>query len=296
MASLPLVACSIGLAAIVGARVAREAAKDGAPKQLIETPYAPSPRAAAFVSLGYREALADLLWVRLTGYFGGDENTGEGVAGLVEAIVTLDPDFQRVYDWGALATTAAHHDVDTRSYLRAVAVLDKAAKRYPDDWRYPGLAAEIYTQDLVTIDPTNKASYEEAGALRADTACHHNGAPKSFCELMIFEHTQQGKVRIAVEEIKSELLATTDEKVVRRLTEKLKELEPLDTAAAQTQLLAQGHAFTTQWQRERPDLPPLMFALVGSPLSPAFSLRDTAGQDIFGSQPVAEPLPPPDGP
>ena len=48
-------------------------------------------RRAPLLFLGYREVAADILFVRLRGYFGGYQNDAEGIASLCEAIVELDP-------------------------------------------------------------------------------------------------------------------------------------------------------------------------------------------------------------
>ena len=85
----------VAVLAIGGARIAREAAVARAPQVIADEPYAPTPGAAPLVALGYRELFADLLFLRLRGYFGGRDNTANGIAALVEAIVALDPEYQR---------------------------------------------------------------------------------------------------------------------------------------------------------------------------------------------------------
>src|SRR5687768_419827 len=93
------IALAIAALGLAGARVARAVAKDARAKDDAEEPFAPSVSTARFLSLGYREAAADLLFVRLRGYFGDYENTANGVASLCEAIVELDPRFHRTYEY-----------------------------------------------------------------------------------------------------------------------------------------------------------------------------------------------------
>ncbi|MGE5183847.1 MAG: hypothetical protein ACM31C_17375, partial [Acidobacteriota bacterium] len=57
------------VSALVAAQVAREAAWDLRPKEHRDEPYAPSPAAAPYVSLDYRELAADVQWVRFLSYF-----------------------------------------------------------------------------------------------------------------------------------------------------------------------------------------------------------------------------------
>jgi len=156
----PIAGVALALAALAGARVAREAV--GSRDDVVDEPYAPSPSSAPIVFLGYREVFADLLWIRLTGYFGGRQSTANGVASLAEAVVALDPKFRRVYDYSANAMTIAHEGVDQTTYLRAIALLERGIVEFPDDWKIPFLAGQIYTQDLQTTDPAQRRAWTSA--------------------------------------------------------------------------------------------------------------------------------------
>src|SRR3954469_25034461 len=109
---------AIALVAFAGARFARVAAKERAVTQLDNSPYAPSPAAAPIAALGYRELAADLLLIRMIGYFGSVDNEASGIAGLAEAIVALDPTFPRTYEFGAVAMTSAKRGVTNDIRLR----------------------------------------------------------------------------------------------------------------------------------------------------------------------------------
>ena len=161
----------IAAAALGGARVARETAKSERAAAAIEdAPYAPTPEAAPYVALGYRELAADLMFLRLRGYFGGVDSTADGIDGLVEAIVALDPNYHRVYEYGAGAITLANHGVDNAANLRAIAVLERGAAAFPDDYHLPYLAGLIYAQDLVTDDPAQRRAWDETGTLLVESA------------------------------------------------------------------------------------------------------------------------------
>src|SRR5262245_39029179 len=164
-------------AALGGARMARVGAEHEAPRVIADEPYAPAPDTAPLVTLGYRELAADLLFLRLKGYFGGSESTANGIAALVEAILALDPHYHRIYEWGARAITLASRGVDHTAYLRAIAVLETGAHRFPDDWKLPYLAGEIYTQDLQTRDPAQRRAWDEQGTLLTETAIRKPHAP-----------------------------------------------------------------------------------------------------------------------
>ena len=63
------------------------------------------------------------------------------------------------------------------SYLRALAVLEKGITIFPDDWKLPYLAGEIYTQDLQTTDPAQRRAWDERGTLLTESAIRKPKAP-----------------------------------------------------------------------------------------------------------------------
>jgi hypothetical protein len=260
----------------------------------IDEPFAPSPAAAPYVSLGYREMAADLMWIRLTGYFGGDRNTARGIAGLVDAITTLDPAFHRPYEWGARAMTLAHEGVDNATYLHAIDVLQRGMTQFPDDWRLPYLAGQIYTQDLATKDAAQRRAWDEKGTLLIEAAIRKPGAPAEAAEWAAVMRTKLGEHEQAVRELREMLLVTEDGKARDALIKRLATLENADADELAAEILETRKRFVSEWQRERPSLPASMYILLGPRISPRFDMTDlaTAGHDLIGSEPVEklEPL------
>lgn len=269
------------LATLAVARIARESASDQLPVVDVATPYAPSPGTAAFVSLGYREAMADLLWVRLTGYFGGDRSTSHGVAGLVEAIITLDPKFYRAYEWGARAIMMAHYDVDQESYFTAIDVLDKGTAHFPDEWRFPNLEGQIYTQDLETDDDAQKDAWTSKGILLVETAIRKPGAPKDAAEWAAVMRTKRGEVEKARQGLEEVLAQTDDPELRDRLIKQLADLEGKNLEQLRYEQDREKRAFDQAWRRERPALPATMYILLG-PHQHGFDMGTLAvgGQDL----------------
>jgi hypothetical protein len=270
------------LAALLGARVARGLATDDRPRDLVDTPYAPLQGTAPYVSLGYRELMADLLWLRLNGYFDDDRSTADGVAGLVEAIVALDPHFHRAYEWGAREITLARYGVDEHSYLRATAVLERGTEVFPDDWRLPYLAGQIYTQDLVTQDAAQRRAWDEKGTLLIETAIRKPGAPAEVAEWAAVMRTKLGEHERAVQGLREMLLVTSDTKAQQRLVDRLAELEKRDADELRVELTEARIRFDRAWQADRPLLPATMYVLIGPHVGPAFDLVRTAtGGDLL---------------
>lgn len=281
--------------AIAGARVARQAAERAAPRVLADEPYAPAPDTAPVVSLGYRELVADLLFLRLTGYFGGSESTTRGVAGLVEAIVALDPQYHRIYEWGSRAITLASRGVDNAAYLRAIAVLETGARQFPDDWKLPYLAGQIYTQDLRTDDPAQRRAWDERGTLLTESAIRKPNAPIEAATWAATMRTRLGQHQRAVDGLREMLLVTEDNTARARLLAKLADLENDSANELASELLEARHRFEAAWYGTRPAVPASMYVLLGAPLAPRFDLSElaTGGRDLVGTQDVErlEPAP-----
>ncbi len=279
---------AVVLAALVAARLAREAAEAEAPRVLSDEPYAPAPDTAPLVTLGYRELAADLLFLRLKGYFGGSESTANGVASLVEAIAALDPQFHRIYEWGARAITLASRGVDNPAFLRAIAVLDAGSRQFPDDWKLPYLAGEIYTQDLQTPDPAQRRAWDERGTLLTESAIRKPNAPIEAATWAATMRTRLGQHQRAVDGLREMLLTTSDEAARARLLAKLAELEHDTAGELASELQEARHRFESAWNAARPAVPASMYLLLGPPLSPSFDLADlaTGGRDLVGTQDI----------
>jgi hypothetical protein len=287
-------AVAIAALALGGARVARVAAKREAPAVLADEPYAPAPRTAALVTLGYRELAADLLFLRLKGYFGGSESTARGIAALVEAILALDPQHHRVYEWGARAITLASRGVDNAAYLRAIAVLEAGSRQFPDDWKLPYLAGEIYTQDLKTSDPAQRRAWDERGTLLTESAIRKPNAPAEAATWAATMRTRLGQHQRAVDGLREMLLVTDDATARARLLAKLADLENDAADELAGELLEARRRFEAAWHTTRPAVPAAMYLLLGPPLSPGFDLGQlaTGGRELVGAQPIErlEPL------
>ena len=158
---------AVGIVLLAGARGVRELAKDADTARQVAEPYAPSQEAAPFLSVGYRELTADLMFARLTTYVGGLRHTANGVASLCEAIQALDAHHRRAYEWCALAIKTGS-GVDERGYLRALALLERGMEVFPDDWRIPADSAPLSDDSLVVArHQLNEAVEELVSVLRS---------------------------------------------------------------------------------------------------------------------------------
>ncbi len=293
------------LATLTGAQGARYLANEERPPSSSE-PFAPSREAAPFLSLGYRELAADLLFFRLVGYVGGREHTPDGVASLVEAVQAMDPRHKRIYEWGALAMmfserlatqrSRGSEEVRNRTFLRAIALLERGERQFPDEYKFPKLAGEVYLVDLVTEDAAERRRWDEAGVALLDRAVRKPNAPASLGTWIAQLRTKLGQKERAKNELRELLLITDDEKARGELLEKLAELEGTDSAEVASEILEARKQFEAQWRADRPYMPASLYILIGPTPKPGFDPVDlaTGGRELVGTELVApvEPLQP----
>ncbi len=275
------IALAVMFAGLLGARAAREVVASDV-TSTIEEPFSPSPELAPILSFGYREAVADLMFARLTSYVGGRENSALGIAALVEAIAALDPSFKRIYVFGARAMTIPTHGVDQSIYRRAIAVLEAGASRFPDDWKIPYTAGQMYMLDLETTDPGVRHRWDERGAILLETAIRKPGAPADGAIAVAHLRTKLGQHERAIEGLRETLLVTNDDAARKQILERLAKLESSDSSEIAAEVLGARRAFEARWKAERPSLLQTMYVLIGPRRAPGFDLADlaTGGRDL----------------
>lgn len=239
-------------------------------------PYAPSPGAIPFVSLGYRELAADLLWIRMLGYLGGHADTAAGIHGLVVATAAADPSYPEVYTIGARAMRVADKGVDATALEQAAEFVQSGMAAHPDDYALPQLAGEIYIADLGTKDPARKRAWQEKGAALLEKALRMPGASAEDATLVAWLRSTLGQHERAVRELREMMLITKDAASKRDILAKLAELEQRDASAIELEIKTASAAFDAAWQRDRPEVPEGLYVLLGPKHKPYIDFGDLA--------------------
>ena len=87
-------------------------------------------------SMGFEEALADLVWIRALLYFGEElqhRGSVEHIFLYGDAIVALDPNFSRAYRWVASTALYRPGEVQISEIERALAFLERGVELHPQD-------------------------------------------------------------------------------------------------------------------------------------------------------------------
>lgn len=280
------VVLTIAAAGIAGARVTRTIANTERPTDTLDRPYAPNPKLAPILALGYRELAADLTFVRMVGYFPSPESEPQATADLTEAMVELDPMFRRAYEFGAIAMTDARKSPDQALQLRAIALLERGARMFPTSYRFPMLAGQIYVGDLQTTDPKQRREWNEMGALLLESASRKPGAPADSAVQAAAIRSKLGQRQRAIDSLHELVLVTGDLRARQSILDKLAELEADNAGEIAAELLEQRKQFERRWKSSRAAMPATMYILIGPRIEPGFDLGAlaTGGQDVIGSE------------
>jgi hypothetical protein len=250
----------------------------------------PPPEIARFVSLGYRELLADITWARTLVYFGSNW-AGEGdlsqLEQLLDLIIALDPRFKAVYDWAPYAVVFKTGTATQAEYRSSLRYLDLAMKEFPDDYQYFWIAGSRYYWDLHAPDEETSRQYRDRGAALIEQAMQKPNAPPGLATTAANMRSRLGQHQRAVENLRRMVMITDNPDARDKMLQRLAVDDP--GLAAELELAASD--LEESWQRHMPLVPLDFYVLLGPPPPRAISFRDLATpHSLFGSD---EPAPPP---
>ena len=138
-------------------------------KKLERLLYLPDAEYLKIASLGYRELLADLLWVQSIQVMGEkkvSESSGRWLYRALDIITTLDPKFVRAYEAGGLALTTLVVLPEESNQL-----MMKGMQHNPTEWKLPFLIGINYYYE--SYDDAKAAEYmSQASRLRVPRQPH----------------------------------------------------------------------------------------------------------------------------
>lgn len=252
-------------AGAVAAR-ARPAARVAAATRYEDMYYLPPAEWLPTLSLGYRAALADLVWMRALVYF-GDEMIHRGqlahVFEYAEAMLALDPDFQAVYHWIGVAGVYRPSEVTAEQVRTAVDIMRRGLERFPDDGR---LAWEIGSTLAFELAPLLRDDPAARDATRAEAADYiamaaRRGAAPPWAVLSGASLLRRaGRVDAAVRHLEQLYALVQDESVRFEIEARLAELR---SVAYAEQFAAANEEEELRRLRELPYVPADLYFLVG---------------------------------
>ncbi len=227
--------------------------------------YVPPDAWLPVFSLGYDRALADLLWMRALVYF-GDELVHRGqvrhVFDYANAILTLDPDFERVYRWAGTAGMYRPQATSLDDMYEAVDFLRRGVDRFPDDGDLAWDLGASLAFELVPLvdDPREKERLRAAGVEHMQTAALLGAGPDWLALTNATQLRRLGQTEQAIHHLEEMYGIVSDPDIKRQIELEIANLRGQAHADAMRET---ARELDERHRREFPYLPETLYLLIG---------------------------------
>jgi hypothetical protein len=284
LASVASVALIAAAGAVQGGLLAHRAAHERDDELL----FLPRNEALPALSLGYREALADLIWVRALIFAGRQIGRGDlsFVGRYTWAITTLAPRFEHAYAWGGVTAIYAVGDRIQRSDVdAAIAAYDRGLAQFPESHKLLFQLAMVLLHEVPNVGSYSEA--EIASARRRGVELVRKAAAFGADTLVrqyavTLTEREGGEEALLVQFLEQQLLDTDNDELRRLLQRKLDALTSRETREA---LESIQREFEARRRELAPYLDPATFAVLEPPRSPWAMLAVQPGQAPAGALP-----------
>lgn len=256
------------LLAAAGGEWARGAAqrKFAAAQTYEDVYYLPPPDYLVLGSLGYRAALADLIWMKALVYYGEELVHRGDVSHLYrygDAMIALDPDFKRVYRWIASSALYRTGEIALSDAQAAIRYLERATQRFPDDGELAWELGANYTYELASMLPIGpeRDAARRKGLDYLEAAVLRNAGPPWLVLQTASQLQALGRREQAIRHLEDAYAVTSDPDVKEQIERQLTRLRSARYAEAlrraQTDLEAAR-------RRDFPYIDSTLYLLVGA--------------------------------
>ncbi len=176
-----------------------------------ELAYLPKGQYLRLASLGYRQIVADIIWLQAVQHLGAPQDTSQGYRWTyhaVDVLTDLDPAFVPAYQ--AAGTILG---VWAGRIQESIAILKKGMQHNPEVWQLPFLIGYDYFYEL--CDPSSAARYLQIAAALP-------GAPEYLPRLAARMAVEAGDPQAAREFLERFIRQTDDQRLQETLTERMK--------------------------------------------------------------------------
>lgn len=233
--------------------------------------YVPPAYALVPMSLGYREALADLLWMRALIFTGSrlEGNDRAAIGRYFDAITTLAPRFHHAYTWGGVTFVYSGTAVIDRPAVDdAIAVYRRGLQQFPESHQllYPLgmlLLHQVRSTPGYTAQERTTMAAEGAELIRRAAAYGADPLVRQYAATLIREHAGD---QLARQFLESQLATAESEDYRRVLLKKLADLGgETDVAALETV----RQTFSAEHRALMPYAPDGLYAVIRDEHTPA---------------------------
>jgi tetratricopeptide (TPR) repeat protein len=228
--------------------------------------YLPASDYLVLGSLGYRAALADLIWMKALVYYGEELGHRGGVKHLLrygDAMLALDPDFKRVYRWVASSAIYRTGTVTVADAQNAIRYLERATRRFPDDGELAWELGANYTFELAPMltDNSARATARQKGLDYLEAAVLRHAGPPWLVLQTASQLQALGRGEQAIRHLEDVYATTSDPSIKRQIERQLTRLRSATYAEA---LRRTNEELDAARVKDFPYLDPTLYLLVGT--------------------------------
>jgi len=199
--------------------------------------YLPARDYLVLGSLGYRSALADLIWMKALVYYGEELGHRGDVKHLFrygDAMLALDPDFKRVYRWVASSAVYRTGTVTVADVKHAIGYLEQATRRFPDDGELAWDVGANYTFELAPLltDSEARAAARRKGLEYLETAVLRHAGPPWLVLQTASQLQRLGRNEQAIRHLEDVYATASDPSVKQAIEQRLTQLRSATYAEA----------------------------------------------------------------
>jgi hypothetical protein len=241
--------------------------------------YVPPPRHLEIMSLGYREALADLIWIRAL-VFSGEHLGLDSIAWVdryIDGINALAPRFRRPYIWGGVtAVYGGQGAVDRSMVERSIEIYRRGLQEFPEDHEilYPlgmMLAHQVGSTPDFGEEETASMAKEGMELIRRAAAFGADPLVRQYAATVITDYASE---TLAIQFLETQLLWAEDEKYRRVLRKKLAELVGIEATRSIDRIRTE---FFAERARRAPYVPERLYSVIRRDATPFSGRRGPTG-------------------
>ncbi|MCD6499751.1 MAG: hypothetical protein J7M25_15775 [Deltaproteobacteria bacterium] len=224
--TLMVVFLACGLFATAYAHLTAHMSRVNFPDQ-VDAYYLPPANVLKIMSLGYHEAVADLVWTEAILYF------GRQIAGVrrytyldryLDTAIVLNPYNKRLYKWAGAVSMYNLRRIDQASVWRSIHYLEQGHRAFPKDWQILFSLASNYLNELHSKDPKVEAKWRRIGADYLWAAANIGGGPAYLHSLAAKIWSDKGRWEVAYRRLQSVYLSTTNPAIRENTRHRLTQL------------------------------------------------------------------------
>lgn len=243
------------------------------------------------ISLGFRDALADLIWCKSLVYFGeqlGERGVLKFAFDYTDAVLALDPNFRAAYRWASVVALSRPTVSSVEDGMKGARYLERALELWPNDgqlhWDY-GSLLRFQLAPLLSKGPEKERLLWMAAPHLAAAASLGAGPPwLALNSSSLLERL--GRNDQAIRHLEEVYGTVQDDATRRKIEERLADLRSQSFVEA---IKAATAAFERSRLESYPYMGPGLFMLVGPKLNSSWT--DLLKSRFLPAEPeLAEPL------